>query len=269
VSHTVSDTFDGSNGVGSITRWPPWFPRSILPTLQQLTRLELSGYAMKDPDGLQHLQGLTLLQELWLDSYAAPIVEAGMLSGFQRLTLLQLNGAGDAVLEPAALAGHTKLQSLGVTVYSIAGGSAGVALLLSHLQDLQQLTYLGLKGSYSNSADVAPAAAYSVLTASSKLQELRIDSYGMPAGVWQYVFPADRQLPDLQELSFCSITHPAAPEGSLPTVPAPDPQASVIGSCFPSLQRLSILAVQDNAELLAALSVTALTSLSELTVEFC
>jgi hypothetical protein len=92
----------------------------------------------------------------------------------------------------------------------IPGGAAGIAELLLHMQQLQQLTHLSFSCSSSDSSmmmvmmmsldSIPTAAAYSALTASSKLRHLDIGSCTLPAGVWQYVFPAGRQLPHLREL---------------------------------------------------------------------
>jgi hypothetical protein len=46
----------------------------------------------------------------------------------------------------------------------------------------------------------AAPAAYSSLTASSNLQSLTIEGANMPDGVWQHVFGAARQLPQLKSL---------------------------------------------------------------------
>jgi hypothetical protein len=125
---------------------------------------------------------------------------SGQLSGLQHLTHLHVvEGIGStSVFEPDALAGKTQLQHLEVVRYSIAGGSAGVAQLLSRLQPLQQLTYLDLRKSLRSQDPSPPAAAYSALTASSKLRHLGVSFCTLPAGVWQHILPAGRQLPKLQ-----------------------------------------------------------------------
>jgi hypothetical protein len=125
---------------------------------------------------------------------------------------------------------------------------------MSHLQELQQLTYLGFRNI---SAAAATAAAYSALTASSKLQHLDISNCTVPAGVWQQVFPADRRLPHLRVLDLLEICHcdnhaAAVPEGSR------------LVSCCPGLQSLQLQYLQCSAELLAPLR--GLSSLSELTL---
>ena len=45
-----------------------------------------------------------------------------------------------------------------------------------------------------------PAAAFSALTASSKLQHLAVNWWTLPAGVGQHVFPSGRQLLNLRSL---------------------------------------------------------------------
>ena len=152
----------------------PWVVMSsdVLYSLQQLTYLELTYCPLQDWHGLRHL---TALQDLSLvlsssnltGSRQTCIVDGGALSGAQHLTCLQLHSAdADVVIHPAVLAGRTALQHLSLYC-SMDGGSGGATELLSHLQHLQQLTYLDLN---STLKAIAPAAAYSALTASSNLR---------------------------------------------------------------------------------------------------
>jgi hypothetical protein len=104
-------------------------------------------------------------------------------------------------------------------VRNLPGGAARAAQLLSELQHLQQLTFLDLQNSMRAAIGNPPAAAFSALTASSKLQYLSISACTLPAGIWQHMFPAGRQLPDLQELDIPGIWMPScsfatAPHGS-------------------------------------------------------
>jgi hypothetical protein len=223
--------------------------------MQQLTHLELVKCGMQQPDGLQRLQGLTRLQDLRLECLGSHTVQASMLSGLQQLTSLNVRGGyggGTRTLEPGALAGLTQLQHLAVVAFSTAGGSAGVAQLLYHLQHMQQLTHLDLSftlrsGSPSVEAEVSSAAAYSALTASSKLRHLNIGFCTLPAGAWQHMFPAGRQLPQLQVLDIrvstsCMMARAfSAAEGSR------------LVSCCPGLQSLTMAGLQRSAELLAPL----------------
>jgi hypothetical protein len=170
-------------------------PNSVLQGLQQLTFLELQYHRVQDPDGTQHLQqlGLTRLQHLGLDWVCVQTIPASALLGLQRLTFLKVARQYDSSpLDPDALAGKTLLQHL-EWVDAHTASAAGVAQLLSHLQSLQQLTYLDLSGSMRGEEASPPAAAYAALTASSKLQHLDVSRNSLPTGVWQHVFPAGRQ----------------------------------------------------------------------------
>jgi hypothetical protein len=231
------------------------FPSSVLQALPQLTYLELGGERLQDPCdlGMQHLQGLTDLRDLRL-SLCAHTIPASALSGLQLVTQLKLQGVlGSSVFEPGALAGKTQLQHLEILSYIIAGGSAGVAELLSNLQDKQQLTHLNLSRSLQE-ADIAPLTAYSGLTCSSKLQHLDISSCTLPATVWTQTFPDSCQWPHLRELLVDNVRYPARP--------AVAPAGSRIVTCCPGLQSLQVWGLEHSTEGLAPLTgLTGLTSL--------
>jgi hypothetical protein len=199
---------------------------------------------------LQPLQALTRLQDLRLSPYeheGTPTVLASMLSGMHSLTHLQTSGmnADEGLLvEPEVLAGKSLLQHLQVGWCTIKGGAAGAAQLLSYLQPLQQLTHLDM--GLSKWEGSPPAAAFSALTASSKLRHLDLHGCTLPAGVWQHVFPAGRQLPHLRSLKLNWVK---APDGS----PSPAPEGRRLVSCCPGLQSLDVGSLQYSAELLAAL----------------
>mgnify|MGYP001807140883 CR=1 FL=1 len=117
------------------------------------------------------------------------------------------------------LADKTELQHLRLGVRNLPGGAASAAQLLSELQHLQQLTFLDLQNSMRAAIGNPPASAFSALTASSRLQYLSISTCTLPAGIWQHMFPAGRQLPDLLELDIAGIWMPScsfatAPHGS-------------------------------------------------------
>jgi hypothetical protein len=96
-----------------------------------------------------------------------------MLSSIQQLTRLELWLCN---VEPSVLAGRTQLQHLTLGCCNVESCSAAwVEQLLSYLQPLQQLTHLNLTYSLQGvEGDHPPAAAYTALTASSKLQHLNI-----------------------------------------------------------------------------------------------
>jgi hypothetical protein len=218
---------------------------SLLQSLQQLTYLELSSGMFLSAEGvaLGPMQALTRLIDLRLGCCMAlnsARATASMLSGSQHLTRLDVSG----LIEPGLLVGKTQLQHLGLPSLSISGGAAGEAQLLSYLQ---QLTHIDLSDSLREATHSnLPAAAYSALTASSKLQYLGIRGCVLPAGVWQHLFAAGRQLPHLTSLQARGVLQASgdvalAPEGSL------------IVSCCPNLQDLNIDCLESHAELLAPL----------------
>ena len=165
------------------------FPTEVLEVLQQPTYLKLSRCTLPTPADLQHLSVLTCLQHLQLQLPRGDI-EASMLSGLQRLTRLELELETAQIpefdqerrisLQPEALASMPELQHLVLVSCSIPDGAAGIAQLLSHLQPLQQLTHLDVTGTLNDPAAVAPAATCAALTASSKLQCLRLCSSRVP-----------------------------------------------------------------------------------------
>jgi hypothetical protein len=185
-----------------------YFPTGVLQRLQQLTYVELSRVGLYGPDqhspALQPLQALTRLVDLrvnaWDSGSRVRQVTASMLSGTQHLTCLQLSNCD---IHPGVLAGKTLLQHLDLArprYTQDAAAHSRLAQLLSHLQPLQQLTHLSFTDVTWASAEHTnpPAAAYSALTASSKLQHLSMYGCTMLQGLWQHVFPTGRQLPHLR-----------------------------------------------------------------------
>ena len=191
---------------------PLQLPTGFLQRLQQLTYLELVYVELQGPvddasTALQPLQALTRLVDLRVNPFdQLESITCEMLSGTYHLTHLELMACK---LEPCVLAGKSKLQHLHLPDCRPVGASAaaGVADLLSHLQPLQ-LTHLGLMATlWGVEEGSIPAAAYSVLTASSKLQHFDISNSCLPPGVllWPQVFPTCRQLPHLRELNLAHI----------------------------------------------------------------
>jgi hypothetical protein len=144
-----------------------------------------------------------------------------MLSATRHLTRLDVVGNR---FDPDGLAGKSRLQRLCLREQSKQSMRHAekeyMPRLLSEVEGLQQLTHLDLGltevvpvvtcgadlAAYISltasstlqhiniEAGVSPTA-YNGLTASSKLQHLNIEGMVLPAGVWQHVFPAGRQLP--------------------------------------------------------------------------
>jgi hypothetical protein len=188
---------------------------------------------------LQPLQALTHLDELHLDDLQfdrgfednSPCrITASIMPSSTHVKCLVLSGG--VQLEPDALAGKTQLQLLDLDLtHLVTGAAAEVAQLLSHIQQLQDLTHLRLRNFWAVDEGSPPATAYSVLTASSKLQHLSIDMARLPDGVLRHLFPAGRHLPNLQFLKFA---HVRESDGELATMP----EGSRLVSCCPSLQTL-------------------------------
>ena len=141
------------------------FPVDALQDLQQLTYLELQGGELQGQDGMQHLEGLTNLQDLRLcpSPYSSNgcTITASVLSGAHHMTRLEL----DCVpIASGILSGKTRLQHLefaapGTMGCDIAGGWEGVQELLGHLQSMKQLTHLSLGRSLKAPAPAAVAHA--------------------------------------------------------------------------------------------------------------
>ena len=71
--------------------------------------------------------------------------EASTFTGLRQLSQLVLRGfLVECLFEAGVIAGKTLLQHLEIMDCSMGGGSTGVAELLLHLQNMQQLTYLSL-----------------------------------------------------------------------------------------------------------------------------
>jgi hypothetical protein len=188
---------------------------------------------------LESLHALTRLVDLRIvavDSLNAPhFVTASALSGSCSLTRLVLTGAA-GTFDPVALAGKTRLQHLDLHRRSFTpDGAAGVAQLLSQLQQLTQLTCLRLADGLRGVQDAYPhIAAYAALTASSKLQCLDISGCTLPGGLWKHVFPAGRLLPHLQSLNIASVEQATGGEY------AAAPEGSRLVSCCPGLRLLDM-----------------------------
>lgn len=106
--------------------------------------------------------------------------------------------------------------------------------------------HLSLSHSLQLNWDNPPAAAFSALTACSKLRLLK-RGCRLPAGALQHLFPFGRRLPHLTSLDLARIT-------TVPTFEdASAPDGSRLVRCCPGLQLLDMRQLQCSAELLAPL----------------
>jgi hypothetical protein len=144
---------------------------------------------------------MTRLVDLRLD-HCGDLITADIMSGLCHLTCLVATWIN---MEAGALTRKTGLQHLELhRVGWFPDDATGVGELLSQLQDMQQLTRLVLPESL-YFAGGSPPAAYAALTAGSKLQRLDIRYCTLPAGAWQHIFPAGRQLLHLQMLDLGGV----------------------------------------------------------------
>ena len=168
------------------------------------------------------------------------------LSGLESLWLYNCRS-----IDPLLLAPLTKLQHLDLDSTSPAGGAKGAAVLLEVLPRLQNLTHLDLSECLCDAVS-APAAAFSALTASSKLEFLDIQYTEPPEGALACLL--GRTLPQLQCLNLngiCSTCPDGLNEREL---------RQLVKAC-PHLRSLQC-SLQPNACPNALLQLTALTALT-------
>jgi hypothetical protein len=107
--------------------------------------------------------------------------------------------------DPDGLAGKSRLRHLCLRE-QVWAKAEYMQRLLPRLEDPQQLTHLDLGRTEARDLrGEINSVAYGALTASSSLQHLNIEAMVLPAGVWQHVFPAGRQLPQVQSLVFAGV----------------------------------------------------------------
>lgn len=118
---------------------------------------------------------------------------------------------------------------------SVEGGATGAGKLLNNLHGLKNLAYLEME----IISPMPPASPdYAALTASSKLESLRLWDWRLPESVWQHVFTPQQHLPCLEVL----YTRDLWTEGSDPQI---TPRwtlldlSNVVGCC-PALEELDI-----------------------------
>lgn len=256
---------------------------AALQHLQQLTHLELvdtrlGDVALAGISNLHSLQHLELVSNarMTADAYArlpatltaltispSPIADFSSSSfpGFNHLTALQhltfykVRGADLSVL--SHMMQLTRLHYMPGQY-----GHQAMATLLAVLPQLQQLQELRVCcGSHGDMEEQAPGTAHtaqqwSALCCSSALTWLALDMPG-PA-VAQQLFPAWRQLPALQHLSF---THRSGAAAGIQPPLGPD-AVNALATCCPGLQQLDImLAVQPRVQLTPLGRLSALTHL--------
>jgi hypothetical protein len=245
---SITQTYVG----GTERRFP--LPIVAIGTLQKLTHLVLAGDPLQDAEGLRHLQGLTNLQHVKLTGLQGAI-RASTLFAFEHLTHLEVAPSSDpdqatgscrsGAFEPAAFAGMTQLQHVQLTNSSIVGGPAGVAELLSHLQQhlTQVKTFIVDKP--------APVSLKSCVTLTASMQLQTVTISGKLSS--QQVLGIAKLFPHLRglEVNICCSGR------------APRLHTSRLVSCCPGLQQLVTPGFHYSAVELAQLSeLSSLTKMS-------
>jgi len=249
-------------------------------SMKQLRGLKLNNFdehvSAETFSGLEHL---TLLQ----------------LTHDNRPITLYFNGdqPGLRLVDVSALGHLTQLQHLVLqlvipcsrfgTHVTDAATEVSMDCLLAAVDKLTQLTYLQLSGAashhevlqYSTPENLytcvggmrskrprtGSAPSYSALSASSRLQRLKLPWFPLPPSAWQHAFAAGRKLLQLQDLTIAGIS-------SEVTSPVDDMAGLV--SCCPNLQRLNLDASVYHWGLRGRQlePLKALTHLTELTVTY-
>lgn len=175
-------------------------PSTLLLQVPRLTHLQLGVASGRCLQGcLQHLSSLTGLQQLNLKSIKAAVCSPSTMPAFSALTALTSIRLTGCALDPAVLHDSTQIQALrlqGVTIVGPEGGTLVAPRLLSCIARMPRLKHLVLD--LEAAARIFELNAYTALTASSKLQQLRLVNNNLPCGVWQAMFPAQQAWPNLK-----------------------------------------------------------------------
>jgi len=198
--------------------------------LTQLTRLELDRCIK--PKSTRHLARLTNLQVLFLAGCLQQEEQLSVLQQLPALTQLVLTQPScSLVLTSASTASLTRLQHLellGVSfeadllsaltqlqhlrittpkghsaVDAVSASTSDAALLLA-LPQLLALTHLDLTFSLQQAQE---RPAYGAITASTKLQQLDLQSISCPHGTWGHILKLGRPLPHLTSLKLGDRAH--------------------------------------------------------------
>jgi hypothetical protein len=218
---------------------------SVLP--HGLTALSVSNWESKQQPAVfpQQMLQLSDLQELKLHHV---VFHPGVLNVMTRLQRLELVTCTLLPHAAAAAAGGDDGDDAAVDAANTAAVSALLAAV-GRMTDLVSLTFrAGCLGSDEPwwGWEAVPAAAFSALTASSKLQELVVESADelpLPWGAVQHAFPAGRVLPHLTQLTLqgilSSVPEPIEGTGGRPGFMSAQHLRDVVAAC-PGLVELHI-----------------------------
>jgi hypothetical protein len=223
--------------------------KATLPSLEHLTSLYVNYLSVEN---LYQLSALTGLQKLYLavDIPVGPLSCPGLVFPAS-LTAIYLRSTVEGGLLSLLPAG---LQFLHILECGVEGPAEGPGSFLSSISRVQHLMRLQL---HMDGFAWPPAApAYSALTPSSTLVELELCDPGLPAGIWQHMFPPTRQLPHLTSLIVGSMWFAQDP---LSAWGAAD--ISSLVSCCPNLREGLHMLVQPGLHVSELHKLTALARL--------
>jgi hypothetical protein len=225
---------------------------TVLQQLTTLTHLQLSLQAHTQSSEMLAAaadppwQHLSCLQQLVHLALFCRVTCRSAFPGFNRLTALTALELVGGSLAPVALRSCTQLRSLSMAfcniVSGVAGGAAGGSVLLSELGHLQQLQQLSLH--VLACAWPPLGAAYSTITASSKLERLQLKGCADLYIALRYMCPEGRSLPVLRNFAlspfrFSRFVAPAVPLLVEPALSAAD--VSRLVRCCPGIVNASLI----------------------------
>lgn len=227
---------------------------AVLQALTQLTFLSIDGCIKVTAESLQHISCLQRLRGLGLQSHKLPLSPShtpylAQLTGLHTLSLLLVT------LDPDLLQQYTQLQNLRLSVPTLSGLNSGASLLAVIAKQVQLRT---LQLHQVDCAWPAAAAAFTTLTASSSLQELKLLLDGLPAGTLQAMLRPQQQLVHLRSLTF-NIWCKDETGSDAPSVSSAD--VVRLASCCPGLQELT-LTLQRDVQLTVLSQLTGLSNLT-------
>lgn len=172
------------------------FSGATLPHLQHLTSLT----ARLSVENLQQLGELSCLQQLSFAVDGNVAIGPSHVPGLAFPASLTYLGIGSDTEAGVLSLVPTGLR--GLWLERVADGPVeGPSSLLYCMSQLQHLTMLSVKCSSSLNWPAA-SSAYSALTASSNLADMRLYRCNLPKGVWPHVWSAARKQPHLARLTF-------------------------------------------------------------------
>jgi hypothetical protein len=175
--------------------------KEYLGQLTKLKQLNLDACCLAGIKKLRALTGLSLSRSR--HRLATDPVDSCSIRHLTKLRSLQLDWCTLTTSDVSRLTALTALQLQNVT-FSEGLHVAFFPWLESLL--LAVLSVGAMKDAAAAGAELAPAAAWAAVTASSALQQLDLSRVNLPREAWQHIFPVGRQLLQLTSLQLPSVS---------------------------------------------------------------